>query len=110
MTAPPLSAGDVLAGKYLIDAILGEGGMGFVLGARNIALDEPVALEILRPEALSPRSSTWARSRTARRPKASTSITATAQAPRHAVVVDNASLYWTNRGDGNCGSVMRAAK
>jgi serine/threonine protein kinase len=42
--------GDVLAGKYRVERILGEGGMGFVLGVRNIALDEPVAIKVLKPE------------------------------------------------------------
>jgi eukaryotic-like serine/threonine-protein kinase len=53
MASRLLTPGDVVAGKYRIESLLGEGGMGFVLGARNIALDEPVAIKVLRPEALS---------------------------------------------------------
>src|ERR1700679_934851 len=40
--------GQTLAGKYRVEQILGKGGMGLVLGARHIRLDEPVAIKILR--------------------------------------------------------------
>jgi serine/threonine-protein kinase len=48
----PVSLGDVINGKYLIEAFLGEGGVGVVAAARNIELDERVALKFLRPEML----------------------------------------------------------
>jgi eukaryotic-like serine/threonine-protein kinase len=44
--------GDILAGKYRIDKILGEGGMGVVVAAHHIHLDEKVAIKFLLPEAL----------------------------------------------------------
>jgi serine/threonine-protein kinase len=44
--------GDVIAGKYRVDKILGRGGMGVVVEARHIQLDEKVALKFLLPEAL----------------------------------------------------------
>jgi serine/threonine protein kinase len=44
--------GDVIAGKYRVDKILGVGGMGVVVSARHIQLDEKVALKFLHPEAL----------------------------------------------------------
>jgi serine/threonine-protein kinase len=44
--------GAVLAGKYLIGPTLGEGGMGVVVAATHLQLDQPVALKFLRPEAL----------------------------------------------------------
>jgi serine/threonine-protein kinase len=44
--------GTTLAGKYLVEDILGRGGMGLVLGARHIKLDEPVAIKLLRPSLL----------------------------------------------------------
>ncbi|MDB4938687.1 MAG: Serine/threonine protein kinase PrkC, regulator of stationary phase [Labilithrix sp.] len=47
-----LGPGDVVAGKYRVERVLGEGGMGYVLGARNITLDEPVAIKILKPDAV----------------------------------------------------------
>jgi len=44
--------GDILAGKYRIDKVLGEGGMGVVVAAHHIDLDEKVAIKFLLPEAL----------------------------------------------------------
>jgi len=45
--------GDVLAGKYRIEKILGAGGMGVVVAAHHIQLDEKVAIKFLLPDALS---------------------------------------------------------
>jgi eukaryotic-like serine/threonine-protein kinase len=42
--------GEVLGGKYRIDARLAEGGMGVVLRATHLDLDCPVAIKLLRPE------------------------------------------------------------
>ena len=44
--------GDVLAGKYQVERILGVGGMGVVVVAHHIQLDERVALKFLLPSAL----------------------------------------------------------
>ncbi len=41
-------AGAMLAGKYRLEALLGEGGMGAVWRATNIALDLPVAIKLIR--------------------------------------------------------------
>jgi serine/threonine-protein kinase len=46
----PTFPGTVLAGKYRVERILGQGGMGVVVEARHIALDERVALKFLLPE------------------------------------------------------------
>jgi serine/threonine-protein kinase len=43
--------GDVVAGKFRIDRILGEGGMGVVVAATHLQLDEPVALKFLLEQA-----------------------------------------------------------
>jgi serine/threonine-protein kinase len=40
--------GQTFAGKYRVETLLGKGGMGLVLGARHIKLDEPVAIKVLR--------------------------------------------------------------
>jgi serine/threonine-protein kinase len=49
----PVREGDLLAGKYLVERVVGAGGMGVVVAARHIHLDERVALKFLLPEALS---------------------------------------------------------
>src|SRR5262249_1975286 len=48
----PIAVGDILSGKYLIEAFIGEGGVGVVAAAQNLELDERVALKFLRPEML----------------------------------------------------------
>ena len=40
--------GYVIAGKYELEHVLGEGGMGAVWRARNIALDASVAIKVVR--------------------------------------------------------------
>lgn len=40
----------VIAGKYAIEALLAEGGMGLVYRGRHVELDQPVAIKIVRPE------------------------------------------------------------
>ena len=44
--------GDVIAGKYHVEKLLGSGGMGVVVAARHIELDEMVAIKFLLPQAL----------------------------------------------------------
>jgi serine/threonine protein kinase len=44
--------GDVLAGKYRVDKVLGIGGMGVVVAAHHIQLDDRVAIKFLLPETL----------------------------------------------------------
>jgi hypothetical protein len=45
-------AGEIVGGKYRVERVLGAGGMGVVVSAHHIQLDEKVALEFLLPEAL----------------------------------------------------------
>ena len=42
----------IFAGKYRIDGVLGEGGMGTVLRAHHVHLDQPVAIKVMKPELL----------------------------------------------------------
>ena len=45
------AVGDVLAGKYRVDKILGIGGMGMVVAATHLELDQRVALKFMLPGA-----------------------------------------------------------
>jgi serine/threonine-protein kinase len=47
-----VNPGDVLAGKFRIERVLGQGGMGVVVAAYHLQLDERVALKFLLPDAL----------------------------------------------------------
>jgi serine/threonine protein kinase len=47
----PVKHGDILLGKYRVERVVGHGGMGFVIAARHVELDELFALKVLRPEA-----------------------------------------------------------
>jgi serine/threonine-protein kinase len=41
------AVGEVFAGKYAIEAVVGRGGMGVVLAARHLELDERVAIKLI---------------------------------------------------------------
>ncbi|MEZ4220452.1 MAG: serine/threonine-protein kinase [Polyangiaceae bacterium] len=45
-----VSPGDVLVGKYRVERLLGQGGMGVVIEATHVALGERVAMKFLLPE------------------------------------------------------------
>ncbi len=47
---PTLAAGTVLAGRYAIERLIGEGGMGEVYLGRHQTIDKLVAIKLLAPE------------------------------------------------------------
>ncbi len=46
--------GDVIAGKFRIERVLGEGGMGYVVAARHLQLGQMVALKFMKDEVCTP--------------------------------------------------------
>ncbi|MDF2692691.1 MAG: Serine/threonine protein kinase PrkC, regulator of stationary phase [Labilithrix sp.] len=50
MPDSPITPGEVLAGKYRVERMLGEGGHGVVVAAQHLALGERVAIKLLRAE------------------------------------------------------------
>src|SRR5262249_28422202 len=50
--SPYPKPGEVIDGKYQIEALLGRGGMGAVLRAKHLLLRAPVALKFMSPEVM----------------------------------------------------------
>ena len=48
----PVSPGEVLAGKYRVENVLGSGGFGVVVAARHVQMGNRVALKFLLPQVL----------------------------------------------------------
>lgn len=53
-----VNVGDVLAGKYCVDRVLGIGGMGMVVAATPVELEQKVAIKFMLPAALANASAT----------------------------------------------------
>ena len=49
MALSPVNVGDLIAGKYLVESVIGEGGMGIVVAARHLELEQRVAIKFLLP-------------------------------------------------------------
>ncbi len=49
--------GMVVAEKYRVESVLGEGGMGVVVAATHLGLEQPVAIKFLHPEAMGDKDS-----------------------------------------------------
>jgi len=47
---PPSLVGKRFAGRYVVEALLGEGGMGWVFKAQHAAMGTTVALKVMRPD------------------------------------------------------------
>src|SRR5690242_7879296 len=50
---PSIAPGTMLAGKYRVEETIGEGGMGVVVSAIHLALNQRVAIKLLRTSHLS---------------------------------------------------------
>jgi serine/threonine-protein kinase len=50
-SSSPVQPGEILAGKFEVERVLGAGGMGIVVAARHTQLDQRVALKFLLPVA-----------------------------------------------------------
>ena len=48
----PVDVGDVIAGKYVVERVLGVGGMGVVVAAKHKTLGERYAIKFLLPQAM----------------------------------------------------------
>lgn len=51
--AAPISVGAIVDGKYRVDAIIGQGGMGAVFRAWDLRLERPVAIKVVRADLIS---------------------------------------------------------
>jgi len=67
----PVAVGDMLAGKYRVERVLGVGGMGMVVAATHIDLDELRAIKFMRSRA---RASVEAETRFLREARASAKL------------------------------------
>ncbi len=52
MSDSPVTEGQILAGKYRVERVLGSGGMGFVVAAWHLELEQRVAVKFLHPLAM----------------------------------------------------------
>jgi eukaryotic-like serine/threonine-protein kinase len=50
LVSAPVTSGEVVAGKYRVERVLGEGAMGVVVAATHLALEESVAIKIMRAD------------------------------------------------------------
>ncbi|HEX9892567.1 MAG TPA: hypothetical protein VGA78_01530, partial [Gemmatimonadales bacterium] len=48
-TAELLALQNALAGRFAVERLLGQGGMGLVFLARDLTLERPVAIKLLAP-------------------------------------------------------------
>src|SRR4051812_26798486 len=53
-SVPPVRPGELLAGKYRVEHVLGAGGMGLVVAATHLELEQRVAVKFLLGQIASP--------------------------------------------------------
>src|SRR5688572_19916552 len=86
--------GKVIAGRYRLEARIGEGGMGIVYRARHVLIDRVVAVKLIRPDL---RGETHLRAWMLREARAANRVD-------HAHIIDSHDLRQT--GDGELYLVM----
>ena len=52
VSVEPVASGQILPGKYRVERVLGQGGMGVIVAARHLDLDELSAIKLMLPSAL----------------------------------------------------------
>jgi eukaryotic-like serine/threonine-protein kinase len=90
--APVHAQGDRI-GRYVLDSVLGRGGMGVVYAARDPELDRPVAVKVLRPELWSSENAEQARTRLLREAQAMARVAHPNVVTVHDVGTAGAELY-----------------
>jgi serine/threonine-protein kinase len=85
----PLAIGRVIAGKYRLEALLGQGGMGVVWAAREVASERPLALKFLREGSETEQKN---RARFLREARAAMAVTHPNVAKVHAVLETDAGM------------------
>ena len=70
----PPQPGDVIADKYVIENVVGAGGMGVVVAARHLQLGQQVAIKLLRLSGLEPEREAEARARFLREGQAAAAL------------------------------------
>src|SRR4051812_20168638 len=70
----PPQPGDVIADKYVIENVVGTGGMGVVVAARHLQLGQQVAIKLLRLSGLEPDRQAEARARFLREGQAAAAL------------------------------------
>ena len=99
-TSMPFPPGDVLAGKYRVERLLGEGGMGLVVVATHLQLEQRVALKFLRARTRrrAPRPSRASSARRARRRASRASTSPASRTSARSRTARRTSSWSTSRG------------
>ncbi len=90
--APVHAQGDRI-GRYVLDTVLGRGGMGVVYAAHDPELDRPIAVKVLRPELWSSENAEQARARLLREAQAMARVAHPNVVTVHDVGAAGAELY-----------------
>ena len=88
----PVLTGDIVNGKYRVEQVLGEGGMGVVVAARHLELMELYAIKVMKREVLG--NDAYAEQRFLREARAAARLKGTHVAHVHDIGrLDSGELY-----------------